>query len=173
VEVERLGQDRHGPGDEAYVWLFLHEYPVLVHTVAYILDDREAAEEVVQEAFVQLLLHWRRVSGYDRPGAWVRRVAIRLAVRSARLRLRRASAERSAWAPGATAGPADVDLRRAVVALPRGQRAAVVLHYLEDRPVEEVAELLGCSPNTVRVHLHRARKRLAVALGEERDPVDV
>jgi DNA-directed RNA polymerase specialized sigma24 family protein len=113
------------------------------------------------------------VSGYDRPGAWVRRVAIRLAVRSARLRLRRANAERSAWTPTVAGSPADMDLRRAVVELPRGQRAVVVLHYLEDRPVDEVAELLGCSANTVRVQLHRARKRLAVALREENHRVDV
>ena len=78
-------------------------------------------------------------------------------MRSARLRLRRSSAERSAWVPGATAGPADLDLRRAVVGLPRRQQVAVTLFYLEDRPVDEVADLLGCSPSTVRVHLHRAQ----------------
>ncbi|HKF00216.1 MAG TPA: sigma-70 family RNA polymerase sigma factor [Actinomycetes bacterium] len=164
-----MPQDDAGSGDGAFAWLFRREYPAIVRTVALILDDREAAKEVVQEAFVRLLLHWGRVSRYDRPGAWVRRVAIRLAVRSARLRLRRSSAERSAWAPGATAGPADLDLRRAVVGLPRRQRVAVTLFYLEDRPVDEVADLLGCSPSTVRVHLHRARRRLATALRQEDD----
>jgi RNA polymerase sigma factor (sigma-70 family) len=47
------------------------------------------------------------------------------------------------------------------------QRAAVVFRYLEDRPTSEIAELLGCSESTARVHLHRARKRLSTLLGED------
>jgi DNA-directed RNA polymerase specialized sigma24 family protein len=63
--------------------------------------------------------------------------------------------------------PSDPDLQRALLALPPNQRAAVVLHYLEGRPVAEVAEILGCATPTARVHLHRARKRLGTLLGEE------
>jgi RNA polymerase sigma-70 factor (ECF subfamily) len=44
------------------------------------------------------------------------------------------------------------------------QRAAVVLHYLEDLPTDEVARALGCRPATARVHLHRARIRLGELL---------
>jgi RNA polymerase sigma-70 factor, ECF subfamily len=47
------------------------------------------------------------------------------------------------------------------------QRAAVVLFYFEDLPLSEIASILRCSEATVRVHLHRARKRLAELLGEE------
>ena len=50
-------------------------------------------------------------------------------------------------------------------ALPMKQRAAVALHYLEDRPVDEIAELIGCADSTARVHLHRGRKALFAALG--------
>jgi RNA polymerase sigma-70 factor (ECF subfamily) len=46
------------------------------------------------------------------------------------------------------------------------QRAVVVLFYLEDRPMEEVADLLDCRPSTGFVHLHRARHRLAELLSE-------
>lgn len=59
----------------------------------------------------------------------------------------------------------------AVRLLPLKQRTAVVLFYFEDRPVAEVAQLLGCSPATARVHLHRARRRLAALLGEVVDDV--
>jgi RNA polymerase sigma-70 factor (ECF subfamily) len=45
------------------------------------------------------------------------------------------------------------------------QRAAVILFYLEDQPIAEVAQILECSKNTASVHLHRARKRLARSLG--------
>ncbi len=58
---------------------------------------------------------------------------------------------------------------RAVAALPGKQRAAVALHYLEDRPVQEIAQILSCSPATARVHLHRGRRALASTLeGVER-----
>lgn len=49
------------------------------------------------------------------------------------------------------------------------QRTAVVLFYFEDRPVAEIADLLGCAPATARVHLHKARRRLAATLGGEVD----
>jgi RNA polymerase sigma-70 factor, ECF subfamily len=64
-------------------------------------------------------------------------------------------------------GPVDVDVMRAVRQLPGMQRAAVVLCYFEDLPLSEIADILRCSDATVRVHLHRARKRLAELLGEE------
>jgi RNA polymerase sigma factor (sigma-70 family) len=63
--------------------------------------------------------------------------------------------------------PADVDVLRAIRDLSGMQRAAVVLFYFEDRPLAEVADMLGCTESTARVHLHRARKRLAEILGEE------
>jgi RNA polymerase sigma-70 factor (ECF subfamily) len=61
----------------------------------------------------------------------------------------------------------DIDLVEAIRALTPRQRAVVVLYYFEDRPVHEVADLVGCSASTVTVHLHRARTRLAEILGEE------
>src|SRR3954469_18257840 len=68
---------------------------------------------------------------------------------------------------GATSSPADLDLMKQIAQLPAGQRAAIVLHYLEDRPVAEVADVLQCSVATAKVHLHRGRKRLAVLLDVE------
>jgi RNA polymerase sigma factor (sigma-70 family) len=58
-----------------------------------------------------------------------------------------------------------------VLRLPPSQRAVIVLHYYEDRPVGEIASTLGCREATVRVHLHRARKRLAGTLQPEVDHV--
>ena len=52
------------------------------------------------------------------------------------------------------------------MALSTAQRAAIVMHYLEDRPIAEIAEIMRCSPSTVKVHLHRGRNRLAEILGE-------
>jgi RNA polymerase sigma-70 factor (ECF subfamily) len=68
--------------------------------------------------------------------------------------------------PPATLEPADVDVLRAVRALPLRQRTAVVLHYFEDLSLHDVAEVLECSPSTAGVHLHRARARLGGLLQE-------
>ena len=58
----------------------------------------------------------------------------------------------------------DVDLLEAVAALPPRQRAAVALYYLEDRPVDEIADLMEVSVSTVKQHLFQARGRLGELL---------
>ncbi|HLL50768.1 MAG TPA: sigma-70 family RNA polymerase sigma factor [Thermomicrobiales bacterium] len=156
--------DRRREDEAAYEWFFRTEYPAVLKTAYLVTHDRETARDVTQEAFIQLLRHWRKVSHYERPDAWVRRVAIRIAVRQARkLRLQR-STEVEPPAPAPV--QMDPDLVREIRALPAMQRAAIVLFYFEDRPVSEIAEILDCAPSTAKVHLHRARKTLAERLGE-------
>ena len=153
------------PGPE-YTWFFRSQYPMVLRTVYLILGDRGRAEEVTQEAFIQLLTHWRKVSRYERPEAWVRRVAIRLAVRTVRRERLRTVLEREA--PRREDGASfDVDLADALRNLPVKQRACVLLFYYEDRPIAEIVDILGISDGTVKVHLHRARKRLSEVLREE------
>ena len=64
--------------------------------------------------------------------------------------------------------PRTAHLRRQVDALPEKQRQAITLYYLDERPVDEVAEMMGMPVNTVKTHLHRARASLAAALGSGR-----
>jgi hypothetical protein len=103
---------------------FVAEYPALVRTVTLVLHDRSRAEEIAQDAFVQLLRHWSKVCRYESPGAWVRRVAIRLAVRDANRERRlaqlrpRSVDEAPALNPGV-----DVDLMAAIKTLPPRQRS--------------------------------------------------
>ena len=130
-----------GPTPE-YTWFFRSEYPMVLRTVYLILGDRARAEDVTQEAFIQLLPHWRKVSRYERPEAWVRRVAIRLAVRTARRDRVRAVLERET-PRSEERPPPDVDLADALRRLPFKQRACVLLFYFEDRPIAEVADILG------------------------------
>jgi len=153
--------------DEAFEMFFLAEHGSVLRTVQLILGDRQAAEDATQEAFYRLLVHWRKVSQYERPGAWVRRVAIRIATRAR-------SSQRVAEIEPPRSGvesSARVDLQRALRALSPAQRTAVVLFYYEDQPVGEVASLMECSDGAVKTHLHRARKHLAEVLGEELDDV--
>jgi len=157
--------------DDEFADLFAATYPQVVRTVWFVIHDRAAAEEVAQDAFTELFRGWSRLRDFDRPDLWVRRVAIRKAQREASRRTRRVVLEKAAAAPLVEDGIRlpDPELISAIRTLPAKQRAIVVLFYLEDRPMAEVADLVGCSTSTGFVHLHQARKRLAAALAEEVD----
>jgi RNA polymerase sigma-70 factor (ECF subfamily) len=170
ADARDRGRPRGVPGDR-YRELFEATYPRLVRTLWFVVHDHELAQEIAQEAFVELHRQWSSVGSYDRPELWVRRVALRKAQHEAARAMRRLRAERNSLADLAASDPElpDPTLRAAIRALPPRQRAVVALYYLEDRPMEEVADLLGCSTATGFVHLHRARHRLAELLAEEVD----
>jgi RNA polymerase sigma factor (sigma-70 family) len=157
--------------EDEYASFYRIEFPHVVRTCYLIVHDRQRAEDVAQEAFIQLFTHWRKVSRYEQPGAWVRRVAIRLASRVARREQRRSVLEHQSDPP-MPARARDVDLLNAIRLLTTQQRAAVALYYFEDRPLPDVAHILGCSHAAAKVHVLNARKRLALLLGEEVVGVD-
>jgi RNA polymerase sigma factor (sigma-70 family) len=148
--------------------MFRTEYRPVLRTVLLVVRDLGRAEDITQEAFIQLLSHWKKVSRYERPDAWVRRVAIRLAVRAVRRERLRPLLEREARAP-IEAAAADPDVARAIAKLSPIQAACVVLYYFEDRPMAEVADISGVSVAAAKVAVHRARRRLAELIGEEVD----
>lgn len=126
------------------------------------------AEELAQEAFLRAYRGWDKVGGYERPDAWVRRVALNLAaswgrrVQAETRALLRAELRPANLPSGAL--PND-EFWEAVRALPRRQAQTLALYYVEDRPVEEIATVLGIEPGTARVHLTRGRRNLATRLG--------
>jgi len=148
-----------------YAAFFRAEFAAVTRTAYLVLHDRDAAEDVAQDAFTQLHLSWAKISAYERPDAWVRRVAIRLAVRAVR-RHRLLDTLLGRLDPPRQEQGADLDLAAALRRLPPQQRAAVALHYYEDRPLAEVAQILNCTHATAKVHVFKARRRLAVLLGE-------
>ena len=151
---------------DEFNWLFRREYSSIVWSANVVLHDYARAEEVAQEAFVRLLENWAKVSRYDRPGAWVRRVAIRIATTVAHRQSRLVSVDQ-AWPAADEVPSVDLDVIAAIRRLPPRQRAVVALYYVDDLPVNEIADILGCGVSTVSVHLHRARTKLAELLGEE------
>jgi RNA polymerase sigma-70 factor (ECF subfamily) len=125
------------------------------------------AQDVVQEAFCRALAHWTRLAVYDDPAAWVRKVAWNLATnrwRRARRMFSLTGREPDQSVDGP--GPDSVVLRQALALLPPRQRQAVVLYYLADAPVTEIAEIIGVSDGTVKSWLHRARGALAAHLDD-------
>ncbi|WP_230687114.1 SigE family RNA polymerase sigma factor [Catellatospora vulcania] len=130
--------------------------------------DLAEAQDVVQEAMIRALARWSTVSTYDEPAAWVRRVAWNLATsrwRRVRRGLELASrGHREELSPGPE--PDRVAIVAALSDLPTRQRQAVILHYLEDLPIAEIAAMIGVAEGTVKSWLHRARATLADRLSE-------
>lgn len=143
-------------------------YTRLVSVVGVVAQSREEAEEAVQDAFVRLLGQWSKVSRYDDPEAWVRKVAFgyisnrrRGATRGLRA-FRRHGPARNVPEPTGDA----VDLQRALAALPQQQRAVLVLQDL-GLTTEDIAQHLDIPTGTVKSRLSRARAAIALLLKEE------
>ena len=132
-----------------------------------------AALKRSQDAFAKASLHWKRIAGYDQPEAWVRRVAFNQAYNSTRSARRwLAVVARHGPPPNVPAATADrVDLHRALRRLPQRHREVLVLHYVAELPLDEVARQLRLPLGTVKSRLNRARRALAEQLGDEREGV--
>jgi RNA polymerase sigma-70 factor (ECF subfamily) len=164
-------EGRTGPYLEpAFASLFASEYQRIVALVLVTVGNLGLAEDIAQEAFLSTYRRWGRVQHYDRPGAFVRRVALNLAVSRLRRGVREVAAlERLFSQPRSelTVWPdAFWDLVRE---LPRRQRQVVALRYVEDYSVAEIAAVLDLAEGTVRAQLHTARRRLAVQLDQSEE----
>jgi RNA polymerase sigma-70 factor (sigma-E family) len=142
--------------------------------VAYLLvGDRHAAEDLLQEVLAQVYVRWRRVR--ISPEAYVRRALVNRAATRWRRRSRRPEQALGDLDPSLPDGADHVVLRQTVLAalrtLPVRQRAAVVLRYLADLPVAEVAEALGCSEGAVKSHTSRGVAHLRQILSPTDDRV--
>ncbi len=156
---------------EDFAAFFRREYRPVLGLAAVLTGSRSVAEELAQDAFLAALRSWERVAGLDNPGAWVRRVVANRSVSAFRRRVAEAKALLRWGQPDAAAAALDaeakIDLWREVRRLPGRQAQAVALTYLHDLARREVAEILGCSEETVKTHLERARRTLATRLGEK------
>ncbi|MFE9192688.1 SigE family RNA polymerase sigma factor [Micromonospora sp. NPDC007208] len=131
--------------------------------------DLSQAQDLAQEAFCRALARWDRLARYDDPVAWVRQVAWNLArSRWRRLRTARNHLLRQRRTEATMAGPTPdrVAIDTALAQLPANHRRAVILHYLADLPVNEIASQEGVAEGTVKSWLHRGRLALAGLLDE-------
>jgi len=150
--------------------LYVSSFARLVGQVAVVTADAGAAEEAVQEAFGRLWARWDTVATYDRPEAWVRRVAINIAISRWR-RMRRlmplGRAARAAHEDDAVTRP---DVQRALRSLPVRQRQALLLHHVVGLPVASVAAEMRVPEGTVKSWLARGRQSLQRMLDIEEAP---
>lgn len=142
--------------------LFWQSYASIVQSLTLASGDLAAAEDATQEAFAQAWVRWDRISRYDNPGAWVRRVAINKLRNAHRSRLRGEAAVQRMTYEVASMPPSEPesDLIGALQRLPYKQRLCAVLFYVDDLSTAEVAQAMGISQGSVSQHLNRARTAL-------------
>jgi len=154
----------------AFEQFYTAEYVGLVRVVSGITGRVDVAEELAQEAFLAAHQRWERISRYDNPRAWMLRVVLNRATSASRRRLTEARLlarlPRQVPAPMTSSEDA-ADLWREVRRLPARQVQVLALMFVEDLSAAEIGRILGCSEDTVRTHLRRARLTLAARLGVE------
>lgn len=169
----REGSDRVVAARMTFEDLYLKDYQAVVGLAYALSGSRSLSEDLAQEAFLAAYRDWPRVSAYDQPGAWVRRVVANKSVSAIRRRIVEAKGlvrlglgERHHLSELQSD---DAEFWEAVRSLPRRQSQVVALHYLEDLPVSEVASILDMAPGTVKKHLFDGRRELARRLNAEED----
>jgi RNA polymerase sigma-70 factor (sigma-E family) len=139
----------------------------LAYRVAFrLLGGRQDAEDAAQETLARAHLRWARL--HDQPEGWVVRVSTNIAIDRLRRRRRPPTTGTEPVALVDVHVAERIDLARALRHLPRRQREVVVLRYLADWPEAAVADALGCSPGSVKVHASRGLAALRQHLGDRR-----
>lgn len=166
-------------GDGAAFVRIVRTHQRLVWHVAWrMLQHRQEAEDCSQEVFLRVHQNLRQFRGESALGTWIGRVAFSIALRMARKRKLRldipndfepeAAFERIDSGhdlQAAHAESAQIEaLHAAIEQLPPIPRTVLSLHYREDLPIAQIAQMLDCPEGTVKSHLNRGRQRLKAAL---------
>ena len=150
--------------------LYDSHYKTMVRLASMYVDQREAAEEVVQDAFVKLLKGNYRINEGSE-AAYLRRMVVNgahSALRKRRVRRRHTPEEAEPVAAAEEEGVSRSERERilqAVRQLPRNQAAVIVLRYYLDLSEAEIAETLGIARGSVKSHAHRGLAKLERILG--------
>jgi RNA polymerase sigma-70 factor (sigma-E family) len=157
-------------GAEAEFTEFMHaRWPRLVRLGYGLTGDLGLAEDLAQTALAKALASWPRVRRAGNPDAYVRRIMVNANV--SRFRKRRVREQFMDLPPDTVLHQADVTrqhddrsaLMAALMGLPQGQRAVVVLRYWMDMTETEVAATLGCSVGNVKSQASRALAKLRLS----------
>jgi RNA polymerase sigma-70 factor (sigma-E family) len=146
--------------EEAFAGFVRARYGSLLRYAYLLTTDRDLAEDLVQDGLARTYGAWGRLEAAAAADAYTRTTLVRLALRARRRRWRGETP--TSAIPENPAEASDLDLaesvRVALAALPVDQRAVLVLRYYDDRTEREIADLLDCSPGTVK---SRAARGLA------------
>jgi RNA polymerase sigma-70 factor (sigma-E family) len=137
--------------------------------VAYLLcQDWHRADDLVQTSLTRLYVHWPRVSQFDNVDGYARTVLVNAFLAEQRSSWWKRVTLRREYVDGSALDldlDASVDLRGALATLPARQRATIVLRYYCDMSIDEIANVLGCAPGTVKSQTSRGLESMRHALG--------
>jgi RNA polymerase sigma-70 factor (sigma-E family) len=144
----------------------------LVRYATVVTWDPHLAEDITQNVLVKAQARWHRIAGVDAPEQYVKRMVVNEFLSWRRLRSARVVPLARETLDGLATPLPDPTLPRderdamlrLIATLPARQRAVVALRFYEDLPIEEIAQIMGCRPVTVRTHLSRALAALRQAL---------
>ena len=146
----------------------------VLNTAIRILGNREKALDVHQEVFLAIWRRWHKYDSRTNWNAYLYRTTVRKALAFAKRPGTRTLAEHQATYPAGKEKPDELlrtaelqqRIAKCLTRLSKRQAEVFVMSRMEGLKTEKIAEILGCSQETVRVHLHRAIKRLAVELSD-------
>jgi RNA polymerase sigma-70 factor, ECF subfamily len=152
--------------DDSYEEFFTATYPRLVGALVVTLRDRGAAEDAAQDAMAKAFTQWPKVGAMTRPEGWAFVVAVRAARRTLAReeRLHRKLADQNQDEGEMTSldsvPDVDSDLGLLLDRLTPRERMAVVLRFVVDLDLAQIAEAMSCKVGTVKATLHSARSKL-------------
>ena len=157
---------------EAFLHLYQQNLPRIYAVCLRIVANREQAEEVTQQALIRT---WEMLGSYrgESPlSAWIHRIAANVALDYLRARKRLTKRVQftdnlEVFEKPDLSSPREnqMDMERAIAALPPQARAVVVLHDIEGYSHNEISGMLGIAAGTSKAHLHAARRLLKEELG--------
>jgi RNA polymerase sigma-70 factor (sigma-E family) len=178
--VSAMDRDAHASEsafdvDTLVATLFTQEARRLVGLASFFTDDRTAAEDLVQEAFIRLARGGHRIRDPAKAPAYLRSIVLNLARDHNRrglmsLRHHLPQDDQAAVEDEITLRDDQQRVIDALRELPHRQRDCIVLRYYDDLGIDDIAATLGISRNSVKTHLGRALRTLEGDLASEFDP---
>lgn len=179
-EMEVIKRIRNG--ETALFSVFLEQHAGKVHAlIARIVPNREDAEELTQDAFVKAFSKLHTFKGTCRFSTWLFRIAYNTAISATRKKRLVYPAVDEARIENLTDEEVDLvleqdeseqrmrQLEKAVRQLDAEDAALLAMYYQQEKPVNELAEILELSVSNVKVRLHRVRKKLVLLMNEMKD----
>ncbi len=178
AECDELPVSEARAGDPAAWDALFRRYQLPLYVYVFeLVHDEQASLDIVQEAFINAVRHIGGLREDGKFGGWLFGIAHQKCVQRWRKQTREESAldEVGAAPPEFGAAPDDLLIRqeqeeefmRRLSQLPPPQRSVLLLHFVEDFSIEQIAEITTTAPGTVKSRLHYARKALRKLMEEE------
>ena len=166
-------------GDHQAYRILVDRYKQMVYTLAIrLVQNREDAEEVAQDAFLKAFRGLAKFRGSSKFSTWLYKIAYRASLDYLKVRSRQPYTIQAEEANVKTAAKSDptapmeamersLQIKKAIAQLPGEMGSLILLYYYEELTLKEIAKITGKTENSIKVSLHRGRNRLAELLPKQ------